>query len=227
MRSDMHEVLIERPRRGLRLKTSRGKKPNAREWTGSEDDYAHSYRPRQRRTKHFDDLLSPLRRWLRQQAGRPWDKVWSELCSGIDARSVVGQHLLQHVRGEVAVDCAYDPVRRRVVTKEYRRGHDLIDGLYVDPRHGLLCWRQPPPRPRRQPWFCMDLPADTQQIAEDRFCIKRNGIWFEAEVALLSDTGNRHVQPDIHWFTGRYTLVRKRQLSSRELRDNGLKNDDA
>ena len=73
----------------------------------------------------------------------------------------------------------------------------------------------------------MDLPADTQQIAEDRFHVKRNGIWFEAEVALLSDTGNRRVQPDIHWITGRYTLVRKRQLSSRELRDNGLKNDDA
>lgn len=224
MRSDMHEVLIERPRGGLRLKTSRGNKPSAREWTGSEDDYAHSYRPRQHRTKHFDDLLSPLKRWLRRQVGRPWNKVWSELCSGIDTRSVVGQHLLQHVRGEVAVDCAYDPVRRRVVTKEHRRGHDLIDGLYVDPRHGLLCWKQPVPR-RRELIVLGEVSSDTRQVAPDRFQLKRNGIWFEAEVTQLPYAPHYRVEPHIRWYNGCYTIVQKRQLNSRELREHGLTND--
>ncbi|MCQ4165795.1 hypothetical protein [Tahibacter harae] len=224
MRSDMHEVLIERPRGGLRLKTPRGNKPRVREWTGSEDDYARSYRPRQPRTKHFDDLLSPLRRWLRHQVGRPWDKVWSELCGGIDSRSVVGQHLLEHVRREVAVDCAYDPVRRRVVTKEQRRGHDLVDGLYVDPRHCLLCWKQPERR-RRALVFLGEVSGDTRKVSPDRFQFRRNGIWFEAEVTPLPYAPRYRVEPHIRWFDGCYTIVRKRQLSSRELREHGLKND--
>lgn len=226
MRSDMHEVLIERPRRGLRLKTRRGNKPRVREWTGSEDDYAHSYRPKQQRTKHFDDLLSPLRRWLRHQVGRPWDKVWSELCSGIDSRSVVGQHLLEHVRWEVTIDCAYDPARRRVVTKEHRRGHDLVYGLYVDPRHCLLCWR---PREGRHSGrgFSSAVSSDTRKVSPDRFRIKRSGIWFEAKVTQLPDAARYRVEPPIWWFDGCYNIVQKRQLSSRELRDDGLKNDDA
>ena len=66
MRKDMHEVLIERPRGGHRRKTHRGNKPRVSEWTG-EDSYASAYRPRQHRTKYFDDLLSPLERWLRKQ----------------------------------------------------------------------------------------------------------------------------------------------------------------
>jgi hypothetical protein len=225
MRSDLHEVLIERPRSGMRRKTARDSKPKAREWTGSEDDFAHSYRPRRQRDKHFDDLISPLRRWLRHQVGRPWDTVWSELCRGIDTRSVVGRHLLDHVRGEVSLDCYYDVSRRRFVAKHVRRGHDLVDGLYVDPRHGLLCWRQPAPRRRTR--RRMDLPADTRQITDTRFQLKRSGIWFEAEVALLLTTPGSRVEPDIRWYTSDYTIVRKRQLNSRELRDNGLTNDDA
>lgn len=103
MRSDLHEVLIERPRGGQRRKTDRGHKPRVGEWTGDDDSYADSYRPRRHRTKYFDDLLSPLRRWLRKQVDRPWDKVWSELAGGIDSRTVVGRHLLDHVRGLVTL----------------------------------------------------------------------------------------------------------------------------
>jgi len=37
VRKDMHEVLIERPRRSHRRKTCHGDKPRVSEWTGEDD----------------------------------------------------------------------------------------------------------------------------------------------------------------------------------------------
>lgn len=141
MRADLHEVLIERPRGGLRRKTARGNKPRAADWTG-EDSCADSYDPGRHRTKCFDDLLSPLRRWLRSQVDRPWNKVWSELANGIDARSMSGAHLLDHVRELVTIDAEYDAARRTVVEKPHQRRYRRedaapVDGLHVESRHDL------------------------------------------------------------------------------------------
>jgi hypothetical protein len=49
----------------------------------------------------FNDYLNPLFRFLQKQVGRPWHKVYSELCSQADARSLQGHHLRQHIEGYV------------------------------------------------------------------------------------------------------------------------------
>ncbi len=118
MRSDLNEVLIERPRSGLRCKSARGNKPRAADRIG-EDSYADSYRPRRLRTKYFDDLLSPLKRWLRSQVDRPWNKVWSELSASIDGRGVAGRHLLDHVCSLVTIQTEYDAKRRAVMPQPH------------------------------------------------------------------------------------------------------------
>jgi hypothetical protein len=51
--------------------------------------------------KEFSDVLGPLRRYLRKQAGRPWDKVWSEIATTLDSRSLTGQHIFDHIRREL------------------------------------------------------------------------------------------------------------------------------
>jgi hypothetical protein len=51
--------------------------------------------------KEFSDLLGPLRRYLRKQVGRPWDKLWSEITQTLDSRSLTGQHIFDHIRWEV------------------------------------------------------------------------------------------------------------------------------
>jgi len=236
MRSDLHEVLIERPRSGQRRKTDRGHKPRVGEWTGGDDSYADSYRPRRLRTKYFDDLLSPLRRWLRKQVDRPWDKVWSELASGIDSRTVVGRHLLDHVRQLVTLDGEYDPVLRKVVGKphEYRYGNgepQVVHGLYVDPRTKLLRWREPPSRraARRgelEPIRHLDgSPADLLQLSPTRLVLKLHGIWYEVSLARLPADAGRKAPHDLkHWAT-RYVIANKRQLGSRELAEAKLSND--
>ncbi|WP_386068981.1 hypothetical protein ACFJIW_03150 [Tahibacter sp. UC22_41] len=227
MRSDLHEVLIERPRSGQRRKTDRSHKPRVGEWTGEDDSYAHSYRPRRLRTKYFDDLLSPLRRWLRKQVDRPWDKVWSELANGIDSRTVVGRHLLDHVRGLVTIDCRYDTQLRRVIHLPHRvywrRRDEEVTGLFVDPRSGLLRWKAPPLREHLL--ITSENPPDTLLLPDQRFALKRNGIWFAADVVFLALSQHDRTPFDFRWNGYRCCIRNKQQLDSRTLRELGLEND--
>src|SRR5690349_2635006 len=107
MRHDMNKVLTETGRRGMLLKSNRSNKPRVGEWV-DEDSYSRELRPKREQTRWFDDHLGPLRRWLRSQVNRPWDKVWSELAGGIDSRTVTGRHLLDHARWEVDEQCWFD-----------------------------------------------------------------------------------------------------------------------
>jgi len=54
--------------------------------------------------KEFSDLLGPLRGYLRKQVGRPWDKVWSEITTTLDSRTLTGQHIFDHICWEVELD---------------------------------------------------------------------------------------------------------------------------
>src|SRR6185436_13965840 len=79
------------------------------------------------------DRLAPLRRFLATQCGRPWVKVWSEICEAADARTVKGFHLRAHARAYVDATCTVDRdgVIWRTPGEEFRR-------YWVDPRNGLL-----------------------------------------------------------------------------------------
>ena len=49
---------------------------------------------RQKVGKDFADKLGPPMRWLRKQAGRPWDEVYSDLKRSFDPRTTAGRHLV-------------------------------------------------------------------------------------------------------------------------------------
>ena len=49
---------------------------------------------RQKVGKSFADKLGPPKRWLRKQAGRPWDEVYSDLKRSFDPRTTAGRHLV-------------------------------------------------------------------------------------------------------------------------------------
>jgi hypothetical protein len=51
----------------------------------------------QGRTKILNEHLGPLRRYLDRQIGRPWDKVFSEICARIDRSNAVQDHVRDHV----------------------------------------------------------------------------------------------------------------------------------
>lgn len=113
-------------------------------------DYTKLNRRNPRRTKEFGDRIMPMRRWLRNQVGRPWDQVFSELCDNADERSIRGWHLKDHVIREVYT--------KGVVIKNNgelweSHGEYRITGLYVD-SDGILQYIAPDPRHRRTPPRC-------------------------------------------------------------------------
>jgi hypothetical protein len=87
--------------------------------------------PRPRVGKVFYDKLAPAQRWLVAQVGRPWDKVYSDLCAAFDTRTVAGRHVVH--------DHMLPWVRRWDVPSPYWRRFELV----ID-EHGIL--RKPPAR---------------------------------------------------------------------------------
>jgi len=53
-----------------------------------------AYRLRPKVYKDFRDKLGPAQRWLEAQAGRPWNKVRSDLVQRFDTRTTAGRHIL-------------------------------------------------------------------------------------------------------------------------------------
>ena len=147
MRADMAKVLCERPRGGLRRRR--------RGYQGPIEDAPNFESTRRRRdgTKHLNEHLGPLRRWLLAQVGRRWDDVYSELRARISPRNAVQMHIWQH---------AADYVERQVVLRgqiphhptrvRYRDGTTRLDArrcpVYVCPRTGML--RATPVEPRKR-----------------------------------------------------------------------------
>ncbi len=101
MRSDMFEVIIERPRGG----GGWGRDWPRISWRQLEldDDGLRDGGPKRRRmgprrrSKWLSENLAPLRRFLHSAVGRPWNEVHSEICAQIAPGSVVQKHVLDHL----------------------------------------------------------------------------------------------------------------------------------
>lgn len=109
MRDDMKHVLIDRPR--WQSKGKLAKRPLRRKFNdprGFEDassrGSAGSVRQYGWQAKEFSDHIAPLFRYVRSQVGRPWDKVYSEVCEHLKATSVTQRHVLEHLRSMVELN---------------------------------------------------------------------------------------------------------------------------
>ena len=227
MRADMDKVLVERPRhwrshatlakRAHRRTTSRlGEDAPSKEPICPYDD-----------RKSFDDHLGPLRRFLSSNVGRPWSKVYSEICERITPSSTVQRHILGHVFGYV---------ERDVVTIErgvpYVLGHRGLVALmsyrdsqfFVHPRSGLLL--RAPIRVRKRPH---ELARDVGEkvavhIVDDLVYARFNGLWFRP---VLDDKPRDRIVVDVigrEIVRQKYASSKGKHLSSRELRALGLVN---
>lgn len=162
MRPDMSKVIVERPRPGSSRRVKRrfkrfdvnhidtGGVGDPEEW----DDFLPSRIGHKRLLaigrdrKYLNENLSPLRRYLASQVGRPWNKVWSDISANVRADNTVQQHVRDHIPDFVA-DRTF--VRDGKIYFANRHGPPLPlidDGrvrfhrnpeFYVDPRTGLLC----------------------------------------------------------------------------------------
>jgi len=140
MRSDMHKVIVERPRRGGGVRTRRGRRRDY-------DDLPSREGMKRRHVlagseKALNEHLSPLERFLRKQVGRPWNAVYRDICARIRPDSAVQLHVRQHIRDYVEFDVelgargiVYGALHRRFGAGRFalRAGT-----MFVHPRTGIL-----------------------------------------------------------------------------------------
>ena len=150
MRRDMSKVVTEAPRYGHR---NRSQKTALKVHHWDRDRYydgedgldgpkrlpSSPQRQHGWDAKEFSDVLGPLKKFLRRQVGRHWDKVHSELCQHLDKRSLTGQHIWTHVWMEVEKDVQFGP-DGKVYRKASFLGRQIeVKGLYIHPKTGVLC----------------------------------------------------------------------------------------
>ena len=133
MRSDMYKIIVERPRRSKDLKA------RALRFRNSLDGPSHLGMRVGYGYRELNENLAPLRRYLHSQVGRPWNRVFSEICSRIDRRNPVQRHIHQHLGQFIATQVE---IRDGKLIEHGKFGLSRLASpgeLYVDPRTGLIC----------------------------------------------------------------------------------------
>lgn len=247
MRGDMPKVIVERPRHGgSKLRKGRSLR---------DDDLALSKVGMKRHArmrggwKGLNENLNPLRRFLEGQVGRPWNKVWSEICENLKPSNTVQQHVRDHIPDFVAIKTS---LREGEIWVHDRWGlRPLKESrvkLFVDPKSGLLrrnkrrVSRKAPPLTKVK--CAMRVVSDTKQLH-----LLDDGAWWEVTLAKVPTgtqvvptcRGPRRVSvalpvDDVVLRTGLTKLspgalygrpdvfaVAKRQLSKKEIRDQDLR----
>jgi hypothetical protein len=257
MRPDMAKVICERervpdfgcPERG---QWSKGKRNDIRfrnaedaeepwdELPTKESMRNHRFR---NGVKQLNENLSPLRRYLEKQVGRPWDKVQSEVIKTCGNENAVQRHVMQHVRSyveEQMVDVG-GVLHQRVHHRFASNPGGLVPlkessaDLYVDPRTRLLCRNKWLKRQRKRSSKAYrerkatEL-AKTQRVIDGHSYVKRGGLWFESWVEkreTLEPPPNvlREVRSGARWVTRE--VPRYRIVPTKELRRLGLVNEAA
>ncbi|MET3914162.1 hypothetical protein ABID97_000944 [Variovorax sp. OAS795] len=210
MREDMDKVIVERPRRGG------GVQGDGRQWRNSRERGSHlgmtqGYRYR----KGLNENLAPLRRWLHKQVHRPWDKVYAELCSGIDRRSTVQAHIFEHIDDFVEREAVLRDGEVWVRKSWWRSGGERVPlrdaahvELFVHPATGILL----PNRLRRQ--GRQQEAAKRRQAVADRLVIdaftewhRIDGCWFEVRLAPFPEPQGDSARQDKRFDVMRGCLV--------------------
>jgi hypothetical protein len=140
----MAKVIVERPRRGSSARgKGKGYRRDLQRISRGELPRREGMKMSLRFEKSLNEHLGPLRRYLRKQVGRPWDKVFSEICENISRDSAVQDHVRDHVHDYVATNVF---VIDGVLHYSTKWGRPLpvvphwfrIPFFYVCPHSGLL-----------------------------------------------------------------------------------------
>lgn len=143
-------------------------------------------------TKSFNEHLTPLYGIIRKAVGRKWDDFYSELKENFDTRSVINNHILEHLYDRIAVgsDLWYD--EDGVLMYRGYRGSpaepitDRGPEYYVDPKDGIIKinvgnvgWRQY--NARRRAEDKAEKLKTHRVIDSDTELHKIDDVWFEVK----------------------------------------------
>lgn len=191
MRSDFNKLMCERER-----PHSSDCFGNYRQLKKFNDDYDYEVGGREGMkfrygydSKSFNENLNPLYGFVRGNVGRKWDKIYSEICSTFDKRSVINQHILIHLFQYVEINIYVIEGKLKYLAT-YGKGYsDIKDGhfdYYVDPRTGKLCFNK-----NKRPWrqvareraeaAQVELAKTLRKIDENTSLEKIEDVWYKIE----------------------------------------------
>lgn len=203
MRPDMPKILVERPRPPSRVPRGR----DGRLYRNASEAAFLPMKAGYRDRKSLNENLRPLARFLTRQLGRPWDKVYAEMCAVIDGRNAIQRHILEHLRQYVAVHTQVVDGALIDASAQVLGLGRVWQPLYVDPRSGLLrsnpddlSWRR---RDRERQRAADQARARIwRQLSPTCQLHRLDGSWFEVQIAPLPPA------PE-----GRWDVVRRRVVS--------------
>jgi hypothetical protein len=201
MRPDMAKVIVERPRIGSSMRgESKGYRRSLQRLGREEIPYREGMKRRHLgHPKYLNEHLGPLRRYLDSQVGRPWNKVFSEICAHINRSSAVQDHVRDHVADYVATHVIeVDGVPCYGEGRTYGLPLGQIGWVqwYVCPRTGILRrlktrrrstnrW----PKPQAAPGFV--------RVSDSLQCRLIGGAWHLVSLAPLPIPGNSRAARDV------------------------------
>ena len=233
MRRDMNKVLIERTRRGGRgkqrkvyEKACRSQKRYRDEAYGiAVDDAPQKVSMRRPHVingnyKEFSDLLSPLVRFLRANAGRPWNDVWSEICKVMKGNGLQADHVKGHVKQYVG-GIPHSGIRYYGYMVDVWAPNSS-DPVYVD-SNGIL--RKNPDYGNRRRYRRREKYNYYRESATVEYH-KFNGAWFRVEINketiekfYRSYSGGVYARKEVA-----YSIYKKKTLSKKEIKKLDLDN---
>ena len=172
-----------------------------------------------------------LRSWI----GKPWNEFYSELCRTVDKRSKRGWAFHDMLNRWVTLSNEIEKEDGEYYFKNWRKGIPAF-GFFVDPETGLLCeaqdkkWKTNKDKElqrrnkelARQMGLYVSDDEDIIRIPDHKdYWKKCDGIWymFRYDGMKIINKGTKYEDVQYKWT--------KLQLSSRELKQSGLKNDNS
>jgi hypothetical protein len=193
MRSDLNKQLCEHERSGSENSFRQRRRDRTFQYQDPDGEDARFHESMTLRytndRKSFNENLSPLKGQVRKAIGRPWNKFYSEFCQVFDKRSVINQHILQHLEDFVCTK-VYVGRDNELWVKRYG-SPELLDGssieIYVDPRDGIIKKNR-----GYKPYRSYNREALLKREAEERLELRRlddnnvlrliDGTWFHFEL---------------------------------------------
>ena len=246
MREDMFKVIVERPRSGR----SWASKSKLRYDKCEERSRVSGHRlvmESNGRTKHLNENLAPLKRYLHKQIGRRWDEVFSEICAHLDTGSTVKMHVREHLD-----DFVIRKVWREADGILWTAGRWGDPGrvvkswteLYVDPDDGTLketrklCLKLDVPfagsRASYNRWRGPKEQLPLHKLSATTWHMQFKGIWYFIELSVIPLTDRAYPLGEGCIYKSlangtwqnqdQWRVVSKRQLSNKALKASGLQN---
>ena len=187
MRKDMSHKLSEGPTRGGGMPPG---DPDKRTKMSEKPSKERMQRP-WRKSEYKKNYGNPavLKRWLKSKVGKPWDKVYSEICEAIPdrgdgVRDRVEWFVELHAQIVIGKKGQKIPCYKTGCRYLHRETSIRVGELYVCPNSGLLKEVRPPKHPQKKEENPREVIFTNDNYTQYR---KIEGIWYEVKLSDLPD----------------------------------------